>query len=122
VHVTGYIEPASYEFAANFFFDANGLTPFFTADSEVKFGGGSQQGEFTHQGEQWTVKLYYQDSNILYPGNRLPTGTSWQLTEMREFRLSVSRHGDEDPIGEVTCPRDRHRPAGGPQAGHASAR
>lgn len=98
--VTGYIEPAPHEFAANFLFDTNGLTPYFAADSEVKLGGGSQQGEFTHQGEQWIVKLYYQDSNIVHPGDRLPTGTDWRLDEMREFRLSVSRHGDEDPIGE----------------------
>jgi hypothetical protein len=98
--VTGYIEPAPHEFAANYLFDEKGLAPFFAADSQVKAGGGSQRGEFIHQGEQWTVTLYYQDSNIVHPGTRLPTGTEWQLEEMREFRLSVSRHGKEDPVGE----------------------
>lgn len=98
--MTGYIELVPHEFAANYLFDQKGLAPFFAADSKVKSGGGSQRGEFTHQGEQWTVTLYYQDSNIVHPGTRLPTGTEWQLEEMREFRLSVSRHSKEDPIGE----------------------
>ena len=98
--VTAYIEPAPHEFAANYLFDDHGLAPFFAADSKVKAGGGSQGGEFTHQGEQWTVTLYYQDSNIVHPGSELPTGTAWQLDEMREFRLSVSRHGKEDHVGE----------------------
>lgn len=98
--VTAYIEPAPHEFAANYLFDENGLAPFFAADSKVKSGGGSQRGEFTHRGERWTVTLYYQDSNIVHPGTRLPTGTEWKLEEMREFRLSVSRYGKEDPVGE----------------------
>jgi hypothetical protein len=100
VGVTGYVEPAPHEFAANYLFDRNGLTPFFAADSQVKAGGGSQRTEFHDRGERWTVTLYYQDSNIVHPGHRLPTGTEWRLNEMREFRLKVKRHGEEDPVGE----------------------
>jgi len=98
--MTAYIEPAPHEFAANYLFDDSGLAPFFAADSKVKAGGGSQRGEFIHQSERWTSTLYYQDSNIVHPSTHLPTGTEWELEEMREFRLSVCRHGEEDPVGE----------------------
>jgi hypothetical protein len=98
--MTGYVEPAPHEFAANYLFDASGLAPFFAADSQVKAGGGSQRSEFHDQGERWTVTLYYQDSNVVHPGSRLPTGTEWRLDEMREFRLKVKRHGEEDPVGQ----------------------
>ena len=100
VRVTGYVEPAPHEFAANYLFDAKGLAPFFAADSQVKAGGGSQRAEFHDQGERWAVTLYYQDSNVVHPGSRLPTGTEWRLDEMREFRLKIRRHGEEDPVGE----------------------
>ncbi|WP_435319572.1 hypothetical protein [Haloarchaeobius sp. TZWSO28] len=98
--MTGYIEPASHEFVANYLFDTHGLAPFFAADSEVKSGGGSQRSEFLDQGERWTVTLYYQDSNIVHPGSKLPTGTDWRLDAMHEFRLRVERHEEEDPIGQ----------------------
>jgi hypothetical protein len=100
VGVTGFVEPAPHEFAANYLFDADGLAPFFAADSQVKAGGGSQRAEFHNLGERWTVTLYYQDSNVIHPGSRLPTGTEWRLDEMREFRLKVKRHGEEDPVGQ----------------------
>jgi len=50
VGVTGFVEPTPHEFAANYLFDANGLAPFFAADSQVKAGDGSQRSEF-HNGE-----------------------------------------------------------------------
>ncbi|WP_336344789.1 DUF7845 domain-containing protein [Halalkalicoccus ordinarius] len=98
--MTGYVEPVPHEFAANYLFDANGLAPFFAADSQVKAGGGSQCSEFYDRGERWTVTLYYQDSNIVHPGSQLLTGTEWRLEEMREFRLKVKRHEEEDPVGQ----------------------
>ncbi|GGN98656.1 MarR family transcriptional regulator [Haloarcula pellucida] len=98
--MTGYVEPAPHEFAANFLFDEGGLAPFFAADSRVKAGDGSQSAEFLDRGERWVVKLYFQDSNIVHPGNQLPTGTDWRLQEMREFRLKIARHPDEDSVGE----------------------
>lgn len=94
------VEPAPHEFAANFLFDEDGLAPFFAADSQVKSGGGSQYGEFTIDDERWKVKLYYQSSNVVHPGDQLPGGTPWRLEEMREFRLKVKRHPSEDPVGE----------------------
>lgn len=66
----------------------------------MKTGGGSQRSEFRVQGERWTVTLYYQESDVVHPGSRLPTGTEWRLNEMREFRLKIARHGEEDPVGE----------------------
>ena len=100
VGLTKYVEPAPHEFAANFLYDENGLSPYFAADSQVKEGEGSKRSEFNDQGEKWAVTLYYQDSNIVHPGSRLRTGTEWRLDEMREFRLKVKRHGEEDPIGQ----------------------
>lgn len=100
VDVTAFVEPAPHEFAANFLFDEDGLAPFFAADGQIKSGGGSQFGEFTIEDERWTVKLYYQSSNIVHPGVQTPGGTPWRLEEMREFRLTVSRHQEEDPVGE----------------------
>ncbi len=98
--MTDYIVPASHEFAANFLFDEYGLNPFFAADRRVKEGSGSQRSVFTDQGGEWTVTLYYQPSNIVYPGERLPSGTAWRLDEVREFRMTIARHGEEDPVGE----------------------
>ena len=100
VAVTGYIVPAPHEFAANFLFNEHSLAPFFAADSRVKEGDGSQRAVFTDQGEEWTVTLYYQPSNIVHPGERLPSGTAWRLDEMREFRMKIARHSEEDPVGE----------------------
>lgn len=98
--MTGYIEPAAHEFAANFLFNEYGVGPFFALDRRVKDGDGSQRATFVDEGEHWTATLYYQSSNILHPGSVLPTGSNWRLEEMREFRLSVRRDGDEDPVGE----------------------
>jgi len=92
------VEPAPHEFAANYLFAEDGLAPFFAADSQVKAGGGSQRGTFVDDGEEWVVKLYYQDSGIVHPGSETPTGTDWALDEMREFRLSVQQR--DDPVGE----------------------
>lgn len=50
------------------------------------------QPSFIDDGEEWVVKLYYQDSGIVHPGSETLTGTDWRLNEMREFRLSVQRH------------------------------
>jgi hypothetical protein len=52
VGVTGYVELAPHEFVANYLFDADGLAPFFAADSRVKAGGGSERSEFRAQGER----------------------------------------------------------------------
>jgi hypothetical protein len=92
------ITPTCHEYAANHLF--SGLAAFFAFDRRVKEGEGSQSATFTADGETWTVTLYYQDSGIVHPGDRLPTGTEWQLDEMREYRLSVERATDEDPAGE----------------------
>lgn len=89
---------AYHEFAANYLFDENGLAPFFAADSQVKSGEGSQVAEFRDDGERWTVKLYYQDSGLVHPGDKTPQGTEWRIDEMREYRLAVTRHPEEDPV------------------------
>ena len=94
------VATAPHEFAANFVFDRHGLSPHFAADRRVKDGDGSQVGEFSADGERWVAKLYYQSSNIVSPGERTPQGTEFGIEEMREHRIAVSRHPDEDETGE----------------------
>lgn len=94
------VELAPHEFAVNFLFNEYGLTPFFAADHQVKVGDGSKQAVFRLDGERWRVTLYYQESGIVHPGQRIPSGTEWQLDQMREFRLTVKRHPEEDPVGQ----------------------
>ncbi|WP_336358540.1 DUF7845 domain-containing protein [Haloarcula sp. CGMCC 1.6347] len=91
---------APHELHANLLFNSDGLAPFFAMDSEVKAGEGSKSGEFLQDGEQWVVRLSYQDSNIVHPGERTPQGTDWQLQNMREYRLKVARHPEEDSVGQ----------------------
>ncbi|AUG48545.1 MarR family transcriptional regulator [Haloarcula taiwanensis] len=91
---------APHELHANLLFNSDGLAPFFALDSEVKAGEGSKSGEFLQDGERWVVRLSYQDSNIVHPGERTPQGTDWQLQTMREYRLKVARHPEEDSVGQ----------------------
>jgi hypothetical protein len=91
--MTELIETAPHEFTAQYNF-ADGLDPYFAFDSTVKDGDGSAAAEFRHHGEDWTVKLYYQESNIVHPGGTTPAGTRFDIEEIREFRLSVRAADD----------------------------
>ena len=93
------IETAPHEFNANYNFDG-GLQPYFALDRAVKDGGGTQTGEFGFGGEQWEVTLYYQDSNIVNPGEWTQTGTRFNIDEIREFRLSIEAVEDDSQAGE----------------------
>jgi len=93
------VEPAWHEFAANLLFTEHGLAPFFAADSRIKAGAGSQKGEFVHDGEQWEVTLYYQESGLVHPGPQTPAGTDFGLDELREYRLQVDRKGGRSLAG-----------------------
>ncbi|WP_348606919.1 MarR family transcriptional regulator [Halobaculum rarum] len=79
---------------------SGGLDPYFAAHAVVRASGGSRKIEFSHDGETWLAKLYYQSSGIQHPGVRLPTGTEWDLDTVREFRVKVMRRGDEDEPGQ----------------------
>jgi predicted transcriptional regulator len=91
---------APHELTANLLFNSHGLAPYFAMDSEVKAGEGSKSAEFVVDGERWRVRLSYQSSNIVHPGNQTPQGTDWRLDKMREYRLKVFRHPDEDEVGQ----------------------
>ena len=97
--MTRLIETAPHEFNANYNF-ADGLRPFFAVDRAVKSAGGSRTVTIEQAGERWKATLYYQDSNIVHPGDTTPWGTPWQLEEMREFRLSVDAIEAEDKSGQ----------------------
>lgn len=103
------VETAPHEFTANYLYNSFDLTPFFACDAVVKDGGGSMTGEFNVSGERWIVNLSHQSSNIVYPGDKTPQGTDWDLapdeetavdTLRREYRIKVKRHPDEDTIGK----------------------
>jgi hypothetical protein len=91
---------ASHEFDANLLYNDDGLAPFFGCDSAVKQADGSKIGAFSHDGERWKARLSYQDSNIVHPGSVTPQGTEWRIETMREYRIRVFRHPDEDPVGQ----------------------
>jgi hypothetical protein len=93
------VSPAWHEAAMQLNF-GDGLAPYFALHSIITTSGGSRTVEFTFDGELWTAKAYYQSSGIVHPGPQLPTGTEFQLDTMREFRIAIQRHGEEDPTGE----------------------
>lgn len=93
------IEPTWHEFALQLNY-AGSLEAHFGAARVVDQSGGSRVTEFTASGERWVAKLYYQDSNICDPGDELPTGTAWEFDTVREHRIAIHRHGDEDDVGE----------------------
>jgi hypothetical protein len=96
------LDLAAHEFDANLHFAENGLNPWFAADSLVKDGDGSRAGEFTHNGEQWVARLsYWGEGNLLPPtGGVTDGGTEVRHETIREFKLRVCRHPDEDPVGK----------------------
>jgi len=91
---------APHEFHANLLYNDDGLAPFFACDSAVKRADGSKVANFKYEGENWDVRLSYQESNIRHSGDRTPFGTSWQLQTMREYRIKVFRNEAEDEIGQ----------------------
>ena len=85
-----------HEFEANLIYAKRGLSPFFALDAQVKeLGGASDFRDFEHDGQRWQAKLYYQDSGIVVPDR-----PDFELEEMREFRLSVRRHPEEDELAD----------------------
>jgi hypothetical protein len=91
---------APHEFHANLLFGADGLAPYFALDSTVKDAEGSKTAELLADGSRWKVRLSYQDSNIVHPGDQTPMGTDFRIQNIWEYRLKVMRHPDEDPIGK----------------------
>ena len=96
------IETVPHEFTSNYIFPKHDLKPFFGADAVVKQSGGSTGFiEFEHAGERWQARLRAESSNILPPtGGLLPSGRSFDIEEVKEYRLKVRRHPEEDPVGE----------------------
>jgi hypothetical protein len=96
------IETAPHEFTANLIFSSHDLDPYFGCDSVVKQVGGSTGFmDFERGAEKWQARLRYESSNICPPvGGILPSGRSFDLEEVREYRLRVRRHPDEDGAGE----------------------
>lgn len=93
------VSPIWHEFSLQLNYD-NGLEPHFAAASVVAESGGSRSSEFTASGETWVARLYYQESGIVHPGSVLPTGTPFDLETMREYRIAIFRHPDEDSVGQ----------------------
>jgi predicted transcriptional regulator len=100
--VTETLDLAAHEFDAHLHFAENGLNPWFACDAIVKSGDGSYAGEFTHSGEQWVARLsYWGEGNLLPPtGGVTDGGTTVEHDEIREFKLKVARHPEEDAVGK----------------------
>lgn len=103
------IEPAPHEFKAQYNFDT-GIDAYFALDAVIKSGSGSQESTFSFEGQQYEVTAYYQDSNIVHPGETIPTGTPFRLDEIREFRLNVeavepSEQSDQEGFNAHVRPR-----------------
>ncbi|MHB9288108.1 MarR family transcriptional regulator [Halobacteriales archaeon Cl-PHB] len=94
------LDLACHEFHMNALFNSDELAPFFGCDATVKQAGGSDTAEFSESGERWLARLSYQDSNIVHPGDQTPQGTDWRIEQMREYRIRVMRHPEEDHVGE----------------------
>ncbi|QKY20598.1 MarR family transcriptional regulator [Halolamina sp. CBA1230] len=94
------VAPTWHEFTAEVNF-ADGLEPHFAAHRRFndRVGDEAPRVEFTARGERWTAKLYYQESGIVDPGYQLPTGTTWEFENVREYRIAINRHSDEDDVG-----------------------
>lgn len=88
------VETAPHEFAANYLFNDRELFPFFAADRRVKDGDGSQIATFSYRGEDWRVKLYYQESGLKHPGESTLEGTPFTIENLREFRFAISSRDD----------------------------
>lgn len=95
------VRPACHEFTANAIFNEHGLKPFFGADAATKQAGGSRKSTFTDHGETWNATLYYQDSGFCVPeSGSTPGGTEISVDEIREYRIAIDRHPDEDSVGQ----------------------
>ena len=93
--------PTCHEFTANAIWNEHGLKPFFGADAATKQAGGSRKAEFTHGGERWKATLYYQESGFCVPESGVtPSGTAVEVDNIREYRIAIDRHPDEDEIGQ----------------------
>jgi len=92
------VQPAPHEFDANLI--APSLKPWFAADRRIKDGDGSVDSSFSCGG-RWTVNLSYHPGNLLPPeSGETPAGTTIAFETIREPRLKVERHPEEDPTGE----------------------
>lgn len=95
------IRTTPHEYAANYHYTDYGVKPYFALDNAVKAVGGSTTEAFSLNGERWTSKLYYQDGNLLPPEDgRTPGGARFELENIREFRIQVQRHSEEDSAGQ----------------------
>lgn len=96
--MTEYVAPAPHEFRANYLFDEFGLRFFFAMDRTLKNHQGHTVEPFEHDGEEWTVELTYQESGLEHPGTHTPSGTEFQIENLREYRLQVA--AADDPAGQ----------------------
>jgi len=94
------VTPQAHEFAANFLYNDAGLQPWFACDAIIKNADGATDWrDFSLGGDRYQAQLYYQDSGIDHPGDTTPAGTPVKVETIREFRIQVRRHPEEDPLG-----------------------
>lgn len=78
---------------------ARGLDPWFACEAVGSKHGWGHTAEFDHDGESWRAKLYAQESGIVHPGEKTPTGTEIGFDAIREPRIQIEPR--DDPTGEA---------------------
>lgn len=88
-----FLVPAPHEIGANLIYADHGLTPYFALDSVVKKNGGSKQAKFSLDGENWVVKLNYDDSNL-----EAWDADGFDIENVREYKFYIEALDDD--VGE----------------------
>lgn len=97
------VTPGWHEVAGNLNF--SGLEGWFALESA--FDPEETTREFTESGERWLATLSYQEGNLLPPTDgETPDGTSVEFETIREWRLTIKRHPEEDPVAEPAVERE----------------
>lgn len=88
-----FMVPAPHEIGANLIYAEHGLTPYYALDSVVKKNGGSKQATFNLNGEEWIVKLGYDDSNL-----KAWDSDDFDIENVREYKFYIEALDDD--VGE----------------------
>ncbi|WP_435098496.1 MarR family transcriptional regulator [Halarchaeum sp. P4] len=97
------VTPGWHEVAGNLNF--SGLEGWFALESA--FDPSDTTRDFTESGERWRATISYQEGNLLPPdGGETPDGTTVDFETIREWRLTIKRHPDEDPVAEPAVGRE----------------
>lgn len=97
------VRPTWHEFTANLNFNDTGLSAWFACQSafNARDTQSAPTREFSHDGQRWMAELSFSMGNLVPPQDGVtPGGTEIEHETIREWRLQVWRHPDEDPLAD----------------------